>query len=73
MANLDPEALVKVRLEQVRSEVGSATFEAAFKMYTILQDYLENGEKFTGKVVFTVNCRGGGVGTVEAHVQKKID
>lgn len=37
-----------------------------------LTQVLSSEEDFTGTIVFTVNCRSGGIGNTEAFVQKKI-
>jgi hypothetical protein len=39
---------------------------------TILTEMLDREDKYTGTVVFTVNCRCGGVGNTEAFAQQKI-
>jgi hypothetical protein len=42
------------------------------QMKQTLEKYLEKREKFTGKIVFSVNCSNGGIGNIEAHIQEKI-
>ena len=46
--------------------------EMSDKMISVVESYLTENQKFTGKIVFTVNCNTGGIGNVEAYVQKKI-
>jgi hypothetical protein len=62
-----------LKLDEVKEILGPKTWDTALKMADILRKYLNGGNKFTGKVVFTVNCRQGGIGNTEAFVQKKID
>jgi len=37
-----------------------------------LSQVLSSEVDFTGTIVFTINCRSGGIGNTEAFVQKKI-
>ena len=39
----------------------------------VMEKYLGEERNFTGKMVFTVNCRNGGIGNVEAFIQNRIE
>lgn len=62
----------QMKLDEVKEILGPKTWDTALYMADTLRKYLNGGTKFTGKVVFTVNCRQGGIGNTEAFVQKKI-
>ena len=47
--------------------------EATARFKQAVERLLTEDEAFTGKVVFTVNCKQGGIGNTEAHIQKKIE
>lgn len=64
--------IVQVNLNEFKAIFGEKTFESAAKMAVILKNYLDKGDKFTGKIVFTINCSNGGIGNIEAFVQRKI-
>lgn len=68
----DNQKVVQVNLNEFRAIFGEKTFDSAAKMASILKNYLEKGDNFTGTIVFTVNCRMGGIGNIEAFVQKRI-
>jgi hypothetical protein len=68
MLNLE----VKVNIDELKQYFGIKSWESALEMAKTMKNYLENENKFTGKIVFTVNCHNGGIGNVEACVQKKI-
>lgn len=72
MAIMSKKMTVQVDLEKIKSEFGEKTWDVSLHVARVLKNYLKNGDKFTGKVVFTVNCRNGGIGNTEAFVQKKI-
>jgi len=38
----------------------------------VIADKLHDEPSFTGKIVYTINCRSGGIGNTEAFVQKQI-
>ena len=63
---------VQVSLQQIKSKFGEKTWESAIYFAGTLRKYLNGGKDFTGTVVFTVNCKNGGIGNIEAFVQKKI-
>ena len=63
----------QMKLDEVKQVLGPKTWDTALYIADTLRKYLNGGTKFTGKVVFTVNCRKGGIGNTEAFVQKKID
>lgn len=46
--------------------------ETAARVEDILSRIVNGGRNFTGKIVFTINCRNGGVGGMQAHIQKEI-
>jgi len=50
-----------------------AQIESASKYVSdVLSGTLCKEEKYTGTIVFTVNCRSGGIGSVHAFAQHKI-
>jgi hypothetical protein len=63
---------IQIPLSEFKQHFGEKSWDSALKMAQILKDYLNNGSRFTGKIVFTVNCSNGGIGNVEAFVQRKI-
>lgn len=72
MAKATMPVQTQVNLEQIKREFGVKTWECALEIAKTMKEYLVNGKDFTGKMVFTVNCRKGGIGSTEAFVQKKI-
>ena len=72
MAMIDKQLTVKINLDNIKAIFGEKTWDTALIVADTLRKYLNGGNKFTGKIVFTVNCRNGGVGNTEAFVQKKI-
>ena len=72
MANLKTVMQVKLDLQNLKELFGEKEYEAALKVAGVLRKYLNGGSKFTGKIVFDVNCRNGGIGSVETFVQRKI-
>ena len=67
------QAVTQVPLEEFKKAFGEKVFTSSLQMASTLKAYLEKGEGFTGKIIFTVNCRHGGIGSIDAYVQKKID
>jgi len=63
---------LQVSLSDVKKVLGDKTWRAALAVSKTLNDYFNKQDKFTGKIIFTINCREGGVGNIEAFVQKKI-
>ena len=64
--------MIQVNLNEFKAIFGEKIFETTAQMAGTLKKYLDSTEKFTGKIVFTVNCSNGGVGNTEAYIQKKI-
>jgi hypothetical protein len=63
---------VQLNLEDFKQHFGAKSWDSALEMAKTMKKYLENSNSFTGKIVFTVNCHNGGIGNVEAHIQKKL-
>lgn len=70
---MNQEQIIQVETKTLNDLFGEKNVRTAIKMASILHKYVDNGERFTGNIVFTVNCRMGGIGNVEAFVQKKVD
>ena len=68
----DKNRVVQVNLSEFKAIFGEKVFETAAQMASTLKNYLDKGDKFTGKIVFTINCSNGGIGSTEAYIQKKI-
>jgi len=66
------ETKIKANLDEIRELLGEKSWDTAYYMAETLRKRLTDDKKFTGKIVFTVNCRNGGVGNTEAFIQKKI-
>ncbi len=66
------EVQVVVNLEQFKKEFGEKTWESGLYVAKTLKRYLNGGGSFTGKITFEVNCRNGGVGNIQAFVNKKL-
>jgi hypothetical protein len=64
--------ITPILLNQCKEAFGEKSFETVAQMAIVLRNYLNGGNKFTGKIVFTVNCSNGGIGNLEAYIQKKI-
>ena len=62
---------VQFSLEDFKMYIGERYVEPALSIIRILKTYLSAG-KFTGTLVFTVNCKNGGIGNISASVQKNI-
>lgn len=41
-------------------------------MKGVLLEVLGENKRFTGKIVFTIDCKDGGIGSIGTYVQKKI-
>jgi len=48
------------------------TEEALFTIQDIVTRKLEEEPEFTGKIVVELNCNMGGIGTLDAFVQRKL-
>ena len=67
-----PKAVAQVRRSEVRAVFGEKVWSSVVKMAKTLKDQLEGNDTFTGKIVFTLDCRDGGIGRTEAFIQEKI-
>jgi len=67
-----PKVVVQVRLSAVKAVFGEKVWDSVVKMSQTLKQKLEGDTKFTGQIVFTVNCRNGGIGNVSAYIPQKI-
>lgn len=68
----EKQKVVQVSLNEFRTVFGEKSYETAMQMAVIMKNYLEKGDRFTGKIVFTVDCNNGGIGNVSAFVQKRL-
>ena len=66
-------AMQQVSLDEFRRTFGEKYFETTINILTTLKNRLTKESRFTGKIVFTVNCRNGGIGNTEAFIQSKIE
>lgn len=64
--------VAQVRLSDVKSVFGEKVWQSVVSMAKTLKDQLDGDNDFTGKIVFTVNCRNGGIGHTEGFIQEKI-
>lgn len=64
---------VQISLDEFKQIFGEKNWEMSLKMAKVMKAYLDADENFTGKIVFNVNCRHGGIGNVETFVQKKFN
>lgn len=64
--------IVQINIDDFKAIFGEKVFETAAYMAGTLKTYLDKGDRFTGKIVFTINCSNGGIGSAEAYIQKKI-
>lgn len=62
----------QVPMDEFKRKFGEKFFDTALKIILTLKQRLGNEERFTGKIVFTINCRDGGIGGIEAFIQKKL-
>lgn len=65
------EPILNKNFKDVEELFGEKTWETALYIANTLKRKLSR-DKFTGKVVFTVNCKNGGIGSTEAFIQNKI-
>ena len=72
MEAIPTKTIVQVDLDQFRREFGEKVFDTAVRMAQTMKRRLESEQGFTGRIVFTVDCHRGGIGGVEAYVQKKL-
>ena len=67
-----PKAAVQVQLSEVKSVFGEKIWDSVVKMSQTLKQKLDGDSNFTGQIVFTVNCKNGGIGNVSAYIPHKI-
>ena len=67
-----PQVVVQVQLNQVRAVFGEKVWESVCRISKVLNERLDAEKDFTGQITFTVNCKNGGIGGVQAYIQKKI-
>ncbi len=65
--------VLQVQLSDVRAVFGDKIWKTVVNMAKTMKDKLEGEDNFTGKIVFTIDCRKGGIGNTEAFIQKKVD
>ena len=63
---------VQVSLQEFKKEFGEISWETSLSIAKVLKSYLKEDKNFTGKLVFTVNCRNGGIGNTSANVLTEI-
>jgi len=63
----------QVSFDEFRHKFGEKYFETAIDILSTLKRKLTSEGRFTGKIIFTVNCRNGGIGNTEAFIQNKIE